>query len=406
MRLLCAILALCSACGPGKPGAGGGGGNAGSGGGGSAGSGGGGSAGSGGGGGSAGSGGGSAASLATALRGNAHFLIGMGNDLANNHDMDGAYTLGTTLDLHYCYLVGLPGAGGWPDWNANGSFVNIMTDSADAHGVVPMFTLYMMAARGDGNLSGLDDPTFMQPYWDATRLLFQRLALFGKPAVVHVEPDFWGYAEMQSGGDPTKLPVKVSLAPDCSGLAEDVGGMARCILRLGRMYAPKAVIGLHASEWGGTPAQIVAFLKAVGADGGDFLAMDLLDRDAGCFEAHTDPNCMRGGTTGWYWDESNATSPNFHDFFAVATTLHQGLNLPMLWWQIPFGVPSTTPGGTAGHYRDNRVHYLFAHVDEMIAAGGVGAAFGTGAGNQTYITSDGGQFQAAVGKYFASPSPL
>jgi hypothetical protein len=344
------------------------------------------------------------AGLATTLRGKPNLLIGMGNDLASDHSQDGAYTLGPTLDLHYTYLVGL-GAGAWPTWNSDGSFVNIMTDSADAKSVTPMFTLYQMAADGDGNLAGLSDDSFMTSYWDQTRLMFQRIATFGKPAVVHVEPDFWGYAQMTSGGTPSALPVKVS-ATECSGLAQDVSGMARCIFTLARMYAPKAIVGLHASEWGGAPADVVTFMKAIGADQGDFLATDLLDRDAGCFEAHTDPNCMRGGTTGWYWDESNATSPNFHDFLGYTKTLHDGVGLPMLWWQIPFGVPSTTPGGTAGHYRDNRVHYIFAHTDELVAAGLFGAAFGTGAGNQTYIDSDGGEFKAAVTAYFANPTPL
>src|SRR5690348_11228067 len=74
-----------------------------------------------------------AAKLAIHLRGKPNFMIGMGNDLANNHDQDGAYTLGTTLDLHYAYLVGLQGQGGWPDWNAGGTFVNILTDSAAKH---------------------------------------------------------------------------------------------------------------------------------------------------------------------------------------------------------------------------------------------------------------------------------
>jgi hypothetical protein len=358
----------------------------------------------GGGGGGGGGGAGSAAMLATTLRGSAHFLVGMGNDLANDHTMDGAYTLGVTLDLHYTYLVGL-GSGAWPTWNTGGSFVNIMTDSADAKGVTPMFTLYQMAAWGDGNLAGLGDDNFMQMYWDQTRLLFQRIAMFGKPVVVHVEPDFWAYAEQASQGVPAQLPVKVS-ASECSGLPNDISGMARCIFTLGRMYAPRAVIGLHASQWGGAATDLVAFLVAVGAREGDFLGADPLDRDAGCFEAHVDPNCMRGGTTGWYWDESNQTSPNFAEYLGWSTTVHDGVGLPMLWWQIPFGVPSSTPGGTAGHYRDNRVHYIFSHIGEWIAAGGVGVAFGTGAGNQTYITTDGGQFKNAVTTYFAQPAPL
>ena len=96
-----------------------------------------------------------AADVATRLGRPPRFLIGMGNDLANDHNQDGAYTLGVTLDLHYAYLVGLPGQGGWPDWNAGGTFVNILTDTADDHGVVPMFTLYQMAAWGEGNIGAL-----------------------------------------------------------------------------------------------------------------------------------------------------------------------------------------------------------------------------------------------------------
>ncbi len=149
---------------------------------------------------------GSAADVARKLGRTPHFLVGMGNDLANDHAMDGAYTLGVTLDLHYAYMVGLPGQGGWPDWNAGGTFVNILADAADAKGVTPMYTLYAMASIGDGNLSGLAMDSFMEPYWDGVRLLFERIAAFGKPALVHVEPDFWAYAQQMSDGNPAGLP--------------------------------------------------------------------------------------------------------------------------------------------------------------------------------------------------------
>src|SRR6185295_5936578 len=58
--------------------------------------------------------------LAMALRPgmSPHFLFGLGNDLASDHDMDGAYTLGVTMDLHYTYLVGLSTEGGWVTWNS------------------------------------------------------------------------------------------------------------------------------------------------------------------------------------------------------------------------------------------------------------------------------------------------
>jgi hypothetical protein len=353
-----------------------------------------------------GSGSGSAADVARKLGRTPHFLVGMGNDLNNDHTMDGAYTLGVTMDLHYAYMVGLPGQGGWPDWNSNGSFVNILADSADSQGTAPMYTLYAMATLGDGNLVGLGMDSFMQPYWDGAKLLFQRIAMFGKPALVHVEPDFWGYAEQMSGGDPGALAVRISgLAPDCAGLPDNLSGMGHCFLKLAHTYAPSALVGFHASRWAGPAAEMVSFLNGIGAGEADLIVEDMLDRDAGCFEAHTDPNCQRNDGP-WYWDESNQSTPNFHDFLDWAKAIGDGLHRPVLWWQVPFGVPSTSPGGTAGHYRDNRVHYIFSHVAEFIAAGGLGVTFGTGAGNQTYITTDGNQFHDAVTQYFAAPVAL
>jgi hypothetical protein len=364
-----------------------------------------------GGGGSPGTGGDSggpttARAFVTKLGRAANFLIGMGNDYdpGFDHGKDGAFTLGVTMDLHDGYMVGLMGKGGWTDWNANGTFVDILADAATKKGTTPMYTLYSMAASGEGNVGALTDADYMKRYWDGAKLLFQRLGMFDKPAVVHLEPDFWAFMQQKSGGDPTKMKVLVKMAPDCAGLGDDLAGVGQCLLLLGRKYAPKTAIGFHVSGWGGSPEATVAFMAAVGAKGGDFVATDALDRDAGCFEAGTDPNCKRGGQ--FYWDETNTTSPNFHEHLAWVKTITSGLGKPMLWWQVPFGVPSNMAGGTAGHYRDNRVHYLFGHIQEFIDAGFAGAAFGTGAGNQTYITTDGGQFKNAVTNYYAHPVPL
>jgi hypothetical protein len=193
-------------------------------------------------------------------------------------------------------------------------------------------------------------------------------------------------------------------APECSDLPDDLTGMGRCLVRLARRIAPKVLVGFHASAWSGSAAATSAYLNALGANEADLVTLETLDRDAGCFEAHVDPNCQRGGT--FYWDATNATSPSFREHLAWARGIHDGVGRPLLWWQMPFGVPSATPGGSPGRYRDNRVQYLFAHPGEFVAAGGVGAVFGTGAGNQTYITTDGGQFRTAAQGYFARPAPL
>ena len=355
---------------------------------------------------------GPAAQVAIQLGLDPHFLIGMGNDLAGaaehyDHNRDGIYTLGTQLDLHYCYLVGLMGQGGWPDWNLGGSFVNIMTDTAAAHGVVPMFTLYSMAAWGENNMAVLTIDDYMRPYWNGAALLFDRLNLFNQPALVQLEPDFWAFAQQNAPGqDPTRLPVHVSsLAPDCSNLPDNLAGMGACLVQIARTHAPQVLVGFHASRWAGSVDNTVAFLNGVGAANSDVLVIETLDRDAGCFEAHVDPGCQRNDGP-WYWDESNQTTPNFHQHLDWASAMNQGIGKPLLWWQTPFGVPSDTPGGTAGHYRDNRVRYIFNHVDEFIAAGALGATFGVGAENQTYITTDGDRFRQAVADYFANPTPL
>lgn len=347
----------------------------------------------------------SAAAKVAEKLGRDHFLIGLGNDLNNDHDKDGAYTLGPSLDLHYAYLVGLMGQGGWPDWNANGTFVNLLTDSAKRHGTVPMFTLYSMAAWGEANASVLTNDAYMKPYWDGAKLLFERLGAYADPSVVQFEPDWWAYAQQHSKGDPASVTVHVgSLAPDCVGQPSNLVGMGQCLVVLARKYAPKALVGFHASTWANPdPAKVGSFLNAIGAASTDIVFIDILDRDAGCFEVHTDPNCQRGGTTGWYFDETNQTSPNYKEHLASAATIAKATGKPLMWWQVPLGVPSATPGGTAGHYRDNRVSYLFSHVEEFIAAGGVGAVFGVGAANQTAISTDGGQFKRAVTAYFQSP---
>jgi hypothetical protein len=347
----------------------------------------------------------SASALAIRLRGDSHFLVGLGSDLEPEHDRDGAFRLGSTLDLDYAYLVGLKTGGGWPDWNPDGSFVDIIAGSSNRHGTTPMFTLYAMSAWGeDKEVAALTNDGFMRLYWAGAKLLFQHLGASDKPSVVHLEPDFWAYAQ-QASHDGTHAVHVRNLVSECAELTDDLRGMAGCLLKLARTYAPRTVVGFHASRWAGTPASIVRFFRAIGADKADFIATDVLDRDAGCWEARTDPQCQ-AERPDVYWDEANTTSPNFHEMLAWVRQIHTGLGLPILWWQVPLGVPSPIPGGTAGHYRDNRVRYLFSHVAEFVDAGGVGAVFGTGAEHQTTIDTDEGQFKAAVTKYFAAPVPL
>jgi hypothetical protein len=342
----------------------------------------------------------SAAEIAKKLGREPNFLIGMGNDLPSDYvwEKSGVFTLGPTLDLHYVYLTM-----GWENWNPGGYFAQIIANVDIGKGVTPMSTVYSITGQGENTFGVLVDDSYMSKYWDAAKLLLQRYAEIDAPAVVHLEPDFWAYSQQKSGGDPSQVPAH--LHADCKDLPQDVSGMARCWIKLARDNAPKVVVGLHASEWAaGSGKDVGAYLAKLEGGESDIVIIDMLDRDAGCFEDAKLPQCMRGGE--FYLDETNQSSPNFAERLDFAKQVHDATGKPILWWQLPLGVPSEEPGGTPGHFRDNKVHYLFSHVQEFVDAGGLGATFGTGAGDQTDVSTDGGQLKAAVTGYYANPIPL
>jgi hypothetical protein len=348
---------------------------------------------------------GPAAKLAAKLGLPSRLLLGLGGQ-GTSDQVTAIQTLAVKADILEHYL----GTGDWTSWNSPPcDYVCVFAAQAQSVGAIPMYTYYQMANNGDGNIAVVDDATFMATYWSRLKILFQDIAALKKPALVNFEPDFWGYVERNApGSDPTKVAAVVNTNPDCATLPNNVTGFAGCLIAMARKYAPNAYVGFPPSSWGGdSNAQVVAFMNAVGAQGADFIVEQTLDRDGGCFEVTPQPSeCVRTGT-GWYWDESNQTHPNFQDHLAEAQAYHSGIgNLPIIWWQTPQGVPSSTAGGTPSHYRDNRMHYFLTHPSQLTAVGGLGVVFGTGENHQTTIMTDGGQFQSLSGAYLAAPAAL
>ena len=345
--------------------------------------------------------------MATKLGKPSQLLIGLGGQSSlSNPDIDSAIqSQALTVNIYERYLVG-----DWPSWNSNPDYVGVITQAADSFNAIPMFTLYQMADDGEDNMSALQDSTFMSSYWSRVQILFQDLGNYGKPALVNFEPDFWGFTELAAGagGAPASVPALVSSNPDCATLPNNVQGVAQCLLAMAHKYAPKAYVGFPPSTWGASSeTNVVAWMNALGAQNADFIVEQTLDRDAGCYEVSPQPSyCTRSGS-GWYWDESNQTHPNFQDHLAQVQQDHTGIgNLPVIWWQTPEGVPSNTPGGTDYHYRDNREHYFLSHPQQLTAVGGLAVVFGDGADYQTNITTDGGQFQSLETTYLTAPAAL
>ena len=97
---------------------------------------------------------------------------------------------------------------GWQTWNTDGQFVTWYVEDSVDHGVVPVFTYYMLlqsspATGGDEaakDLSNLRNTATMAAWWADLRVFFQRAAT-STPVVLHVEPDLWGYIEQAASGD-------------------------------------------------------------------------------------------------------------------------------------------------------------------------------------------------------------
>lgn len=307
------------------------------------------------------------------------------------------------------YLVGV-GSGSWPTWNSpDGAFVTYASANDKSLGAVPLFTLYQMASLWGTDLSGLNDSTFMKSYWAQAKLMYQKIGATGQPTLVNLEPDFWGNLQGNApGGDPTKIAALVSMTPECASQPDTAVGIAGCLLQLGRTYAPKAKIGFPPSFFGGDATSVGTFMAKLGAGKADFIVAQTSDRDAGCFEvASPVAECAGRGNGPFYWDENNVTSPNYNESLATYSTVRSLLgNLPVLFWQTPMGVPSTTPGGTPGHYRDNHVHYMLTHPTQYTAAGVFAIVFSPGGTTSADITTDGGQFASLFHAYLANPAPF
>ena len=276
---------------------------------------------------------------------------------------------------------------------------------------LPMFTYYeelQASGLGEGTaqVAALNDAAFLTRYFADWRFVLQNIGTH--PALLHIEPDFWGYVE-QLNSDPHSVPAKVTTAnaTDCASYENSAAGVAKCMIHMVRVYAPKAKVGLHASAWGtkfdvfgnsdakldvaGEAKKMSTFLTALGATDGDFIVTDPSDRDAGYYQAN--------GRNTW-WDDTNATLPNFHQAFTWTKAVAEALNLPVIYWQIPVG--NMKLDNTKNHYRDNRVDYFFAHMDEVAAAHIVGLFFGAGNGDTTTLETDGGNLVSKTTSYRAA----
>jgi hypothetical protein len=294
------------------------------------------------------------------------------------------------------------------DQNPPGQYLRDFLSRVQTDGQIPMITYYEIlqasgASEGSGEVSAANNSSFMTRYFADWRFVLQQIGQ--KTALLHIEPDFWGYAE-RVNQDPRLIPAAVASAnsTDCSSQENNIAGFGRCLIAMARKYAPNARVGLHASAWGtgidvhlnSNPSFNVSaeaqklgrFMTAAGAATGDFVVVEASDRDAGYYSSI--------GQNRW-WDATNATLPNFNQAFTWAKALAEEVNKPLVWWQLPIGNMSL-PNQTNA-WRDNRVDYFFGHTQQITSSHGAIIAFGPGDGAQTTAETDGNNLINKVTAY-------
>jgi hypothetical protein len=235
------------------------------------------------------------------------------------------------------------------------------------------------AGQGDGpgEVVAINRVDLLTRYLNDYRFFLQKIG--SSPDGIDLEPDFWGFA--RSLGNLHQVAAQVSGAnpTDCGTQENSAAGLARCLIAMARKYAPNATVGLHLScfDWQSNVQKCVQDYADLGASNGDFLVTDVSDRDAGWYAqpAH-------GGSNHFWTDQTAAEALRFYK------TMAESVGKPVALWQIPVG--NMAQNNTPNHYQDDKVDWLFGHLDQVANAHIAALLFGAGWQEQTTPETDGG----------------
>jgi len=309
-----------------------------------------------------------------------HFMLGIMSGWGERWIED-TRKQGGRFDLRYQHL-----SPGWTTWNPGGAFVPMYLQESDRLGVSTVFSYYSLIQASPGRDAGrgpaaamlvnCSNRDTMRKYFTDLILFMKRAGEYGKPLVLHVEPEVWGHFLSAPEFAPHLLGeilvrVKSTGLPDFEGLDDTLVSFGRAFGLLRDRYAPNVLLAWHASRRGDrTPREVADALRASGR--WDLVFTDVGDRDAGYLEAH--------GDAGAWW-----TDKDFEALRAWGAELHERSGLPLVVWRIPLGnTVMAACNNTPWHYMDNRAEYWLEnypenrHIADWAAAGFVGLLFGGG----------------------------
>src|SRR2546430_769408 len=279
-----------------------------------------------------------------------------------NGDVSWMTSTGVPWRYRYVYLAGgVNTTNNWLTWQdpakPPGQYaLDYMTSSTTAPAsYIPVFTWYQLlqstpsvgGSELDRDYNNLNNASTMASYYSSFKILMQKAGQYGGQAVVHVEPDFWGYMQQKGAGAGA---TSISAMVRSSGFAEaasfsgNLVGFASELKYLRETYSPNDVIAMHASLWASSidigsdrrttisaqaeAGKTAGFLLSAGAASWDAIFNDVDDHDAAWWEAQGADN---QDSTHW-WDTSNTTFPNFTRYLEWVAELHTQTAKPQVAW--------------------------------------------------------------------------
>jgi hypothetical protein len=288
----------------------------------------------------------------------------------------------------------------------------------DGQRFIPAVQYYQLNGEPGGSesafLSKVQNATTMKSYFGDFKILMQRAKDFGKPVIILLEADGFGFLQQQTAGNSAAYAaVKDTGLAELAALPNTVAGWGLAFLQLRKSVgANNAVLGIHISGWASgkdiaygsvtdplSPEvdKVYNFLAPFGLAANvtgatwDVLVGDPLDRDS-------DYYVLVQGQNRW-WDASDSASINSKSFNRYAEWLRLwNVKASKRWilWQIPLGNSNhrnvANDGSARAGYKDNRPEYFFgngtAHMAKFADAGVIGLLFGAGAGGQSSYPND------------------
>jgi hypothetical protein len=325
---------------------------------------------------------------------------------------------GVAWDMRYQYFtLGWRNNWGYDPTNSGQWGLDYMNECDRGH-FLPVIEYYCMNDEPGGGeaqfYSKTQNVTTMSSYFSDFNVLMQRCKDFGKPVLVLMEGDGFGYMEIQSGDNPNAPSAVASTGmPELQGLPNTAAGWGLAFLAIRKAVgATKVVLGMDISGWA-TQKDILYFSvtdslqpevdKAYAFDSKlglasnvtgqtfDVLAQDPLDRDSDYYR-------LVVGEDRW-WDASDAASISSKSFNRYADWLRRwNVKAQKRWmlWQVPVGNSNqlnvANTGQARGGYKDNRPEYFFlavdAHLRKFADVGVIGMLFGAGADGQSMFQND------------------